>query len=58
VTAAPLFVNYNPTGWGDYRQAVGSPSIDAGTSSGAPAHDCAGVARPRGAASDIGAYEH
>jgi len=57
VTAAPLFINYNPTGWGDYHEAVGSPSIDAGTSSRAPSIDFDAVLRPQGPAYDIGAYE-
>ena len=35
----------------------GSPAIDAGDDSAAPATDQRGVARPQGAASDIGAYE-
>lgn len=36
---------------------AGSPAIDAGNNSGAPATDQRGVARPQGAAVDIGAYE-
>jgi CSLREA domain-containing protein len=36
---------------------AGSPAIDAGTSAGCPATDQRGVARPLGAACDIGAYE-
>ncbi|MGI6782870.1 MAG: choice-of-anchor Q domain-containing protein [Aminivibrio sp.] len=35
----------------------GSPAIDAGTAEGAPATDQRGVARPRGNAFDIGAFE-
>src|SRR5437899_6183513 len=57
VTAAPLFINYNPTGWGDYHEAVGSPSIDAGKSLAALPYDYDGVPRPYGASYDIGAYE-
>jgi hypothetical protein len=38
--------------------ADGSPAIDKGDATGAPATDFAGVARPQGAAVDIGAYEH
>jgi hypothetical protein len=57
VTAAPLFLNYSPTGAGDYHQAPGSPSIDAGTALAAPPYDYDGFPRPYGAAYDIGAYE-
>jgi hypothetical protein len=35
----------------------GSPAIDAGTGSGAPATDQRGISRPQGAAVDIGAFE-
>jgi CSLREA domain-containing protein/uncharacterized repeat protein (TIGR01451 family) len=38
--------------------AAGSPAIDAGTAEGCPATDQRGVARPVGAACDIGAYEY
>ncbi len=36
---------------------VGSPAINAGNDSGAPATDQRGVARPQGGVTDIGAYE-
>lgn len=36
---------------------AGSPAIDAGNNTGAPATDQRGAARPQGAAVDIGAYE-
>jgi len=36
----------------------GSPAIDSGDATGAPATDFAGTARPQGAGFDIGAYEH
>ena len=36
----------------------GSPAIDAGDNNGCPAADQRGVARPQGAACDIGAYEY
>lgn len=37
---------------------AGSPAIDAGAAHGCPQHDQRGVARPRGAACDIGAVEY
>ena len=37
--------------------ALGSPCVDAGTSTGAPATDARGTARPKGAAYDMGAFE-
>jgi hypothetical protein len=43
---------------GDYRLREGSPAIDAGTPSGAPATDLDGTARPCGEGIDIGAYEY
>lgn len=58
VSAEPLFVNYQPTGTGNYKVYSGSPAIDRGTSLKAPTVDFAGLARPRGAAVDIGAYEY
>jgi len=57
VSADPKFVSYNPTGTGDYRLQSGSPAINKGTSSSAPATDILGMARPLGGAFDIGAYE-
>jgi Right handed beta helix region/Protein of unknown function (DUF1565) len=65
ITANPAFVNYNPTGTGDYHLQSGSPAIDAGVSSAtagitngvAPIDDFDGNSRPMGAAWDIGAYE-
>jgi hypothetical protein len=53
----PNFVKYAANGSGDYRVSSGSPAINKGTSVKAPAVDYAGVARPRGGAVDIGAYE-
>jgi hypothetical protein len=58
ISSNPLFVNYQATGSGNYRVLAGSPAIDRGTSVNAPKVDFAGVARPRGAAVDVGAYEY
>src|SRR3954452_14464709 len=51
----PLALNGGPA----ETQALlpGSPAIDAGAADGCPAHDGRGVARPQGAACDIGAFE-
>ncbi len=57
LTSNPQLVNYQADGKGDYHLQSGSPAIDAGTSTGAPATDFDGVARPQGAGYDIGAYE-
>jgi len=53
-TAEPIFVD--PAN-GDFRQAAGSPGVDAGSSIAAPPYDRLGVPRPQGAAVDVGAYE-
>lgn len=58
ISSDPLFKNYLANGTGDYRVYSSSPAIDRGTSSKAPTIDFAGVARPRGAAIDVGAYEY
>ena len=58
ISSDPLFKNYLANGTGDYRVYSSSPAIDRGTSTKAPTIDFAGVARPRGAAVDIGAYEY
>lgn len=58
ISSDPLFRNYLANGTGDYRVYSSSPAIDRGTSTKAPAIDFAGVARPRGAAVDVGAYEY
>ena len=42
---------------GDLRLRPGSPAIDTGSPSGAPAVDHTGVSRPQGAGFDIGAFE-
>jgi hypothetical protein len=53
-TAQPLFAN--ATG-GDYREAAGSPTIDAGIADRLGATDFDGNPRTLGAAPDIGAFE-
>jgi hypothetical protein len=58
ISSDPLFRNYLANGTGDYRVYSSSPAIDRGTSTKAPLIDFAGVARPRGAAVDVGAYEY
>jgi len=66
VTADPLFVNYNPTGTGDYHLQSGSPAMGAGVGA-APAgtnpgltlgYDFDGNSRPVSGRYDVGAYEH
>jgi hypothetical protein len=41
-----------------YKLTSGSPCINAGTSTGAPAKDFEGITRPQGSFVDIGAYEY
>ena len=55
VSGPPRFLDADA---GDFRLLPWSAAIDTGTSTGAPAVDIAGVARPHGAAYDIGAYEY
>ncbi len=50
----PNFINPSTN---DYSLATGSVLIDKGTSTGAPAVDLMGMARPKGAGVDIGAFE-
>ncbi|SDD95966.1 Protein of unknown function [Massilia sp. PDC64] len=57
ISSDPLFVAYQANGAGNYRLSSSSPAIDRGTSTSAPRVDLESVARPRGAAVDIGAYE-
>jgi hypothetical protein len=53
-------INIDPAfvGAGDYSLKTGSLCIDAGTASGAPDSDIAGVTRPQGSGYDMGAYEY
>jgi hypothetical protein len=53
----PLFVNYQANGTGNYRLQSSSPAANKGLASSAPTYDIDNVARPKGAALDIGAYE-
>jgi len=53
--AEAIFVN---AATHDLDLAAGSPAIDAGTDTDAPALDYAGNGRPQGAGYDIGAYEY
>jgi hypothetical protein len=57
ISADPLFVDYQADGSGNYRVDSSSPAIDRGTEVEPTATDIEGVARPRDAAIDIGAYE-
>jgi hypothetical protein len=50
-------VNFQANGSDNYRLLGSSPAVERGTSAKAPTIDYPGVARPRGAAVDIGAYE-
>jgi hypothetical protein len=52
--AAPVFLN---AAGGDYREATGSPTIDAGLVDRIGPLDLAGAARVQGSAPDIGAFE-
>ncbi len=53
-TTPPLFVNASG---GDYREAAGSPTIDAGSTDQIGPLDLEGNPRNQGAAPDIGAFE-
>jgi len=55
VSGAPLFTD---AAAGDFRLQAASPAIDKGSSEGAFNSDAAGLARPAGAAIDIGAHEY
>ncbi len=55
--ADPLLVSPGLTAAGDFHLQSGSPAIDTGVATGAPATDIDGNSRPQGAGFDIGAYE-
>lgn len=62
IDADPLFVapvdaSSAPTITGDYQLLFGSPSIDAGANTRAPATDIRGLPRPANLVTDMGAYE-
>ncbi|MGZ8318387.1 MAG: choice-of-anchor Q domain-containing protein [Telluria sp.] len=57
ITADPHFVNFQANGTGDYRLKNTSPAIDQGLTASAPDTDIDNVARSRGKAPDLGAYE-
>jgi glutamate synthase domain-containing protein 3 len=57
IGASMIGVAYQANGTGNYRLSSSSPAIDRGTSTSAPRVDLMMVARPHGAAIDIGAYE-
>lgn len=63
ISSDPLFVDPRdaaqaPTAEGDYHLSSGSPCIDKGTETGAPAVDIDGDIRPQGAGYDMGADEY
>jgi hypothetical protein len=58
IAAEPEFVDYQADGSGNYRLKGSSPAINQGLTVSAPAADIDNVARPRGGAPDIGAYEN
>jgi hypothetical protein len=57
VLTDPQFVDFKADGTGDYHLKSTSPAVNQGRSAFAPAYDMDNVARPRGSAVDIGAYE-
>lgn len=55
ISANPLLLDPSA---GDFHLGFGSPCIDAGTGTDAPATDFEGIVRPQGGGVDIGAHEH
>ncbi len=58
ISEDPLFFQPWDGTSADYRLPCNSPSVDSGTSEGAPAVDITGGHRPRGTGVDMGAYEN
>jgi hypothetical protein len=58
IMSNPDFVNYTGDYTGDYHLQSGSPAIDAGVSTNAPATDFEGGTRPVNNLWDVGAYEY
>ena len=58
ISEDPLFFQAWDGTTADYRLPCHSPSVDSGTSTGAPSVDIAGSHRPRGLGYDMGAYEN
>jgi hypothetical protein len=54
--ASGMFINWQSNGSGNYQETAGSPTIGAGTSTGAPNHDFAG--NVRSGSIDIGPYQY
>jgi hypothetical protein len=57
IAADPKFVSYKADGTGNYRLQSTSPAVNKGIATSAPTYDIDNVARPKGGALDIGAYE-
>jgi hypothetical protein len=57
IAADPQFIYYQANGTGNYRLKSTSPAINKGVAASAPTYDIDNIARPRGIALDIGAYE-
>ena len=58
VNAAPVFVNYQRDGGGDYRLRIGAPQTGTGSAEHFAPNDFLGKTRPSGAAVDIGAFQN
>ena len=58
VAADPQFVSYVVGPTGNFTLRSTSPAVNRGSATGAPSYDFNMVARPKGGAHDIGAYEN